>query len=123
MESFHDYNRLLKCVISVNVFSIPKAIPDCSLCPDRPIYECDPYIRCHIRQIGDKEHHSCGTCRMGAPERPDTVVDPRLRVKLVSRLRVCDASVIPRIPNSNINAVTVMIGEKCSHYVKQENNH
>lgn len=107
--------------ISENVFMIPKPIPGCSLCKDRPIYECDSYIRCYIREIGDKEHHSCGTCRMGAKERPDTVVDPRLRVKYVSNLRVCDASVVPQIPNGNMNALTIAIGEKCAHYIKQEN--
>lgn len=106
--------------ISENIVLIPKPIPGCNLCPERPIYECDSYIRCYITQIGEKEHHSCGTCRMGAPDRADTVVDPRLRVKHVSRLRVCDASVVPRLPNSNSNAFTAMIGEKCAHYIDNE---
>ena len=109
--------------ISENAFLIPKAIPGCSLCPDRPIYECDSYIRCYIRQIGDKEHHSCGTCKMGDKNRGDTVVDPHLRVKHVAQLRVCDASVMPYVPNSNTHAATVMIGEKCAHLIREDNQY
>ena len=118
-----ELNFLQNSDISQNVTLIPKAIPGCSLCPGQPIYLCDSYIRCYIRQVGDKEHHSGGTCKMGAFKRRDTVVDPRLRVKYVSGLRVCDASVMPVIPNSNTLAATVMIGEKCAHYIKQDNNY
>ena len=113
---------LQNSMISDNLFLIPKAIPGCRLCKDRPIYECDSYIRCHIREIGMKEHHSVGTCRMGAVERSDTVVDPRLRVKQVSGLRVCDASVFPRVTNSNTNANTIVVGEKCAKFVLEDND-
>ena len=98
-------------------------IPGCRLCLDRPVYECDSYIRCYIREIGIKQNHPCGTCRMGAHERPDTVVDHRLRVKYLSKLRVCDASVIPRIPNSNTNSIALMIAEKCSHLISEDNRY
>lgn len=114
---------LLNSKIADNQFLIPKAIPGCKLCKDRPIYECDSYIRCHINQVGMKEHHSVGTCRMGSAKRSDTVVDPRLRVKNVSGLRVCDASVFPRISNSNTNANTIVVGEKCAQYIKEEVTH
>jgi choline dehydrogenase len=40
------------------------------------------------------------------------VVDPELKVHGVSRLRVIDASVMPRMTSANINAPTIMIGEK-----------
>ena len=95
-------------------------IPGCTLCPDRPIHACDSYIRCYIRLNGEKELHPVGTCRMGAVERPDVVVDPELKVKGISRLRVCDASIMPFVPNGNTNAPAIMIGEKCSDLIKSD---
>jgi choline dehydrogenase len=55
-------------------------------------------------------HISC-TCRIGS------VVDPRLRVYGVKNLRVADASVMPDIPSGNINAPTIMIGEKAAEII------
>ena len=46
-----------------------------------------------------------------------TVVDPRLRVYGVQNLRVADASVMPEITSGNINAPTIMIGEKAAEIV------
>ncbi|CAG2105589.1 unnamed protein product [Medioppia subpectinata] len=99
-----------------------KPIPGCRMCPGvRFTHECDSYIRCLIRQITYTGYHLVGTCRMGAADRADTVVDPRLRVKGVRGLRVCDASVMPTITNGNTNAPTIMIGEKCADLIKQDN--
>jgi choline dehydrogenase len=55
-------------------------------------------------------HLSC-TCRIGS------VVDPELRVYGVRNLRVADASVMPDIPSGNINAPTIMIGEKAAEII------
>lgn len=59
---------------------------------------------------GSTVFHPSGTCRMGSDDR--AVVDPELKVNGVSRLRVIDASVMPRMTSANINAPTIMIGEK-----------
>jgi choline dehydrogenase len=53
-------------------------------------------------------YHPTTTCRIG------TVVDPRLRVKGVERLRVADASVMPNVVSGNTNAAAIMIGEKAA---------
>ena len=45
------------------------------------------------------------------------VVDPDLRVRGLEGLRVCDSSVMPRVPSSNTNAPTIMVGEKASDLV------
>jgi choline dehydrogenase len=55
-------------------------------------------------------HHTC-TCRIGG------VVDPRLRVLGVAKLRVADASVMPNIPSANTNAPSIMIGEKAAEMI------
>ncbi|WP_439615714.1 GMC family oxidoreductase [Shinella sp.] len=64
-----------------------------------------------IRQRSGSVFHPCGTCAMG-PEPATSVVDPRLRVHGVDGLRVVDASIFPRITAGNINAPTIMVGEK-----------
>ncbi|CAG2172546.1 unnamed protein product, partial [Oppiella nova] len=58
---------------------------------------------------------------MGDPYRSDTVVDPRLRVKGVKRLRVVDSSVYPEIINANTNAPAMLVGEKGAVMVYEDN--
>jgi len=50
----------------------------------------------------------------------DAVVDPRLRVYGVERLRVADASIMPQVPGGNTNAPSIMIGEKCAAMVMED---
>ena len=60
--------------------------------------------------------HIVGTCRMGGDT--GSVVDPELRVRGVTGLRVADASIIPDIPTVPTNATAIMIGEKAADLVK-----
>lgn len=62
------------------------------------------------KRKGDSVHHPVGSCRMGGDER--AVVDPHLRVRGVERLRVIDASIMPRLISGNTNAAALMIGER-----------
>ena len=59
---------------------------------------------------GDTQH-PVGTCRMGPPGNPASVVDPDCRVIGVEKLRVIDASVMPEVPRANTHLTTVMIAE------------
>ena len=68
------------------------------------------------REKGGTVFHAAGTCRMGSD--PRSVVDPRLRVRGVERLRVIDASVMPEMVSTNTNAASVMIGEKGAALVR-----
>ena len=71
----------------------------------------DEDLLADIRQRSGSVFHPCGTCAMG-PDPATSVVDARLRVHGINGLRVVDASIIPRITSGNINAPTIMVGEK-----------
>lgn len=56
--------------------------------------------------------HGCGTCAMGDDHTTDAVVDPECRLRGVANVRICDTSVIPTVPSSNTNMVTIALGER-----------
>ncbi|WP_417207103.1 choline dehydrogenase [Antarctobacter sp.] len=70
-----------------------------------------------IREHAESAYHPCGTCRMGAADDPLSVVDPQGRVIGVEGLRVADSSIFPRITNGNLNAPSIMVGEKIADHV------
>ena len=69
------------------------------------------------RHWGNTTFHVMGTCRMGPDTDPTAVVDDRLRVRGMEGLRVIDASIMPTMISANLNAGTMMIGEKGSDMV------
>ena len=73
----------------------------------------DSFIRAHA----ESAYHPCGTCRMGAADDPNAVVDPEGRVIGVAGLRVADSSIFPQIPNGNLNAPSIMVGEKIASHI------
>lgn len=70
-----------------------------------------------IRAHAESAYHPCGTCKMGRAEDPMAVVDPQCRVIGVERLRVADSSIFPRITNGNLNAPSIMVGEKAADHI------
>lgn len=77
----------------------------------------DAEIDAFIREHAESAFHPCGTARMGAASDPMAVVDPELRVIGVEGLRVADSSIFPRITNGNLNAPSIMTGEKAADHI------
>ena len=70
--------------------------------------------------IGTTIFHPVGTCKMGPLSDAQAVVDARLRVHGISRLRVVDASIMPTITSGNTNSPTVMIAEQGSRFIIED---
>ncbi|HEX3919777.1 MAG TPA: GMC family oxidoreductase N-terminal domain-containing protein [Caulobacteraceae bacterium] len=70
--------------------------------------------------IGTTIFHPVGTAKMGLPSDPYAVVDARLRVIGVERLRVIDASVMPTITSGNTNTPTIMIADRGAGFVLED---
>jgi choline dehydrogenase-like flavoprotein len=70
--------------------------------------------------IGTTVFHPVGTAKMGLPSDPLAVVDDRLRVMGLERLRVIDASVMPTITSGNTNTPTIMIADRGARFVLED---
>ena len=79
--------------------------------------ETDDQIDGFIRDHGESAYHPCGTARMGRSDDPLAVVDAECRVIGVEGLRVADSSIFPRITNGNLNAPSIMVGEKAADHI------
>jgi choline dehydrogenase len=83
-----------------------------------PDVQTDDELLHYVQQTGGTVFHATCTCKMG----PDTmaVVDDRLRVHGLERLRVIDASVMPAVTSTNTNAPTIMIAEKGAAMIRED---
>ncbi|CAL8131013.1 unnamed protein product [Orchesella dallaii] len=80
----------------------------------------DKYFECFARTLTMTQWHPCCTAKFGKPKDPLAVLDSNLNVIGVQGLRVADASVMPVIPNANINVPCMMIGEKASDFILED---
>lgn len=113
-----DVSRTVKGILKVKKLFETTAMTDIGAkvydtklpyCEEFDVWSED-YVRCFLKYAGFPGMHVCCTCAMGNHSK--SVVDERLRVKNVSRLRVIDASVMPVITSGNTHAPVMMIGAK-----------
>ncbi|XP_067124759.1 glucose dehydrogenase [FAD, quinone]-like [Centruroides vittatus] len=92
---------------------LPYVMPGC----EKYEWLSDEYLGCMAVAFPFTAHHFIGTCKMGHPTDPTTVVDSTLRVKDVKGLRVVDASIIPNNIGSHTMAPVMMIADKVSDFI------
>lgn len=107
IEEMVEGSRLMRQLAATPALS---AIIDAELQPGATVMS-DAEMADDIRQRAGTVYHPCGTCIMG-PDPATAVVDARLRVHGIERLRVIDASIFPNVTSGNTNAPAIMVGEK-----------
>jgi choline dehydrogenase-like flavoprotein len=85
-----------------------------------PNVEDDASILRAFRAKGTAGYHACGTARMGGP---DAVVDPNLRVRGVSALRVVDGSIMPSMVSANTNGPIMAIAWRAAELIQEQEKH
>jgi choline dehydrogenase len=74
----------------------------------------------YCRNNGATIFHPSGTCKMGVESDPMAVLDHRLRVRGVDRLRVIDCSAMPTLVSGNTNAPAIMMAEKAADMIRTD---
>ena len=83
-------------------------------------FQTDDELAKAAGDVGTTIFHPVGTCKMGGASDPAAVVDSRLRVFGLERLRVVDASIMPTITSGNTNSPTVMIAERGAEMIRAD---
>ena len=114
-----DWEEFRRCIrLTREIFDQPAFAPHRSheIVPGDAVQD-DAALDAAIRDHVESAYHPCGTCRMGRADDPRAVVDPEARVIGVDGLRLADSSVFPRITNGNLNAPSIMVGEKAADHI------
>ena len=121
LSSNEDIDTILRGAKFLRALSATPAlrgIIDTELKPGAACQSDDDLVA-DVRAKAYSVFHPCGTCRMG-PDATRNVVDASLRVHGLSGLRVIDASIFPFVTSGNINAPSIMVGEKGAELVLRD---
>ena len=119
MSHESDWIDFRNCIrLTREIFSQPAFEPfaKSEISPGKEI-QSDDQLNDFIRDNVESAYHPCGTCKMGDKSDLMSVVDPETRVIGVDKLRVADSSIFPQITNGNLNAPSIMVGEKASDHI------
>ena len=114
-----DWTEMRACVrLTREIFAQPAFAPyrGREIQPGEDV-TTDQAIDAFIRAKVESAYHPSGTCKMGSRQDPMAVVDPETRVIGIEFLRVVDSSIMPSVTTGNLNAPTIMIGEKAADHI------
>ncbi|XP_061177510.1 L-sorbose 1-dehydrogenase-like [Saccostrea echinata] len=116
IQGIRSYYKLMK----TKAFARIQARP-----PYSPFTKCskhklnsDNYLECLVRHLAVPGSNLIGGCKMGSPKDNTTVVDHKLRVKGIERLRVVDSSVMPTLVSPDLLAPSIMMAEKAADMIR-----
>ena len=115
-EDWQDFRRCIRLTREIFGQSAMEPFVKSEITPGAALQsddDLDGFIRDHV----ESAYHPCGTARMGRPDDPGAVVDAECRVIGVDALRVADSSIFPQITNGNLNAPSIMVGEKAADHL------
>ncbi|HEY4994665.1 MAG TPA: GMC family oxidoreductase, partial [Aestuariivirga sp.] len=118
----HDVQEMLEAVKFIRKIAAQRPLADLieeELRPGPQVLSEEDLIK-DFRTRSGTVYHPCCTCRM-APSPMNGVVDARLKVHGVERLRVIDASAFPSILSGNLNAASMMLGWRGAEMVIKDN--
>jgi choline dehydrogenase len=120
MSAPDDWREMRACVRLTREIFAQRAFDPYRGREMQPGADCveDEAIDAFIREKIESAYHPCGTCKMGARDDRSAVVDVEARVIGLEGLRVVDASIMPSITSGNLNAPTIMIGEKAADMIR-----
>ncbi|MDC7817819.1 MULTISPECIES: GMC family oxidoreductase [Pseudomonas] len=84
-----------------------------------PAVDSDEQMLQYFRENSGSIYHLCGSCAMGRDEQ-HSVVDARLKVHGLARLRIVDASVFPNVTSGNTHAAVLMVAEKGADLILED---
>jgi len=115
-EDWRDFRHCIR--LAREIFAQPAFDPyrGAEILPGEHV-RSDEALDAHVAEHAESAYHPCGTCRMGRAGDRASVVDPECRVIGVEALRVVDSSIFPRITNGNLNAPSILVGEKAADHV------
>ncbi|KAJ7148759.1 alcohol oxidase [Mycena crocata] len=122
LSNTEDYNPLRKGIklalrLAEQVAAQDYPIEDFQVPSSEHDNDLDDFIRSHLRT----SYHYTSSCRMASREEGG-VVDDDLKVYGVSGLRVCDASVFPRIVSAHTMAPVIAVAERCADLMKNQSH-
>ncbi|XP_016985448.1 glucose dehydrogenase [FAD, quinone] [Drosophila rhopaloa] len=97
---------------------LEKRIPNCA----KYKWRSSAYWECYARHFTFTIYHYSGTAKMGPRADPSAVVDARLRVHGIEKLRVVDASIMPYLISGHPNGPVYLIAEKAADMIKEDHN-
>lgn len=116
LDTETDRRHSIDCVRYTNRLMMQISMPVRFAGPAPEIdFESDESILDALRAYGGTAYHVAGTCRMGSD--PLSVVDPQLRVRGVTGLRIMDTSVMPSLPTGNTNAPVMAMAWRAAELI------